>query len=152
MVGNTPLIDVRINKKNEMLVDPGLYFYYKMFAPFSNNIAQYLDPLMNDPIERKGIVEGSTWVMGQYLGFGEYNYNPKKTVKWDVKDIKEHVDREKAKNKSDTLLDSTPRDAWGMKEKLVADPDDPSVDAMNPFLLAVPGDLPGLDDLPPLPE
>lgn len=47
----------------------------RMVPLFGTDIPYWLDPLLSDPIDRKGVVGGATWALQQWTGFGMETYH-----------------------------------------------------------------------------
>lgn len=54
---------------------------YRLTPVLGTDIGYWLDPLLMDPVDRKGIVEGTTWVIRQWTGLGMSAYHdPEKSL------------------------------------------------------------------------
>lgn len=75
-------------KKNQMRTHRGVHAAYQTFTPISYELSNWLEPMLEDPIERRGMVEGVGYMMRQWSAVGrEYEHNPKVMLGYDKKDL-----------------------------------------------------------------
>lgn len=65
------------------VMDQSLLFLFRNTPIIGNEAASWIDPMLSDPVDRKGYIEGAEWLIRQWTGVGkEYAHNPALTLSY----------------------------------------------------------------------
>lgn len=85
------------DKKNpdQLRTTPGVYAAYRFATPFSYELTNWMEPVLENQLIHKDLTNGIGWMLGQWLGIGKtYVHDPKQQLEYDRKAAKRRADSE----------------------------------------------------------